>query len=543
MTAVLSAVLALALARPAAALETEKLPVKTTLAGGAGSVEVVSHQALVRFAESADASARASALASVGASIIVDFPSIGWTTVRLPDGMTVAAGLAVLSSLPGVLQVQPDHAYRTDALPSDPNVSTQYALSQINANAAWDLEHGQSNRVTVAVIDSGVLATHPEFNGKIAGPGQAFDPTTGAQTADATVACNHGTRVAGIAAAQANNGQGGAGVSWDARVVSLKVFRNGDCNPTGSCPVTCLTDDTGIIAAVNYAVAQQNTANFGRVVINMSIGGATACPGAVSTALNNAAAAGVPVVISAGNDGGAVNAPANCAGAGAAMTGIIPVGATDSGNNIAGFSSRGAELAAQGVVAPGVNVFTTDLSDSYTTGATGTSFSAPHVAGLAALMLSARTTACNSLACAQNIQTNIRGGADGIGVSSLGSDAGGYGVSGNSSGAGRVNAFNSVRLAVRGTLADFDGRHKVVAFPNPFRVSGTGTMSFAIPPSLQGSGAKIKIYTVAGELVKELSGLAWDGKNEGGHKVASGTYVFFVKTSAGESKGRFAVIR
>lgn len=538
----MKALLLLLLAAPAGAVKIERLPLAHPQAGGPTSIEVVAEQAMVRFSTTTPPpGGKAAALAAAGARVLQELPTVGWTVVELPAGMSVASGLAALRGLPGVAAVEPNHVYHANRLPNDPNVPQQYGLSAINAPAAWEFERGQTRQVTVAVIDAGVDGSHSELQPKLIGTSQFFDPNSGgAQSANnpPTPACNHATRVAGIAAARTDNGTGVAGISWGARLISLKVFADGDCNPLGDCPGGCTTTDPALVNAVNYATSQQGA--IGPIVINMSIGGAGACPGAVKTALDAAVAAGIPVVISAGNDGSAVNTPANCATT-TAGSGIIPAGATDESNSIAAFSSNGPELAANGVVAPGVKIFTTDINNGYTGGANGTSFSAPHVAGVAALLLSARTGACNSAACAQDVQAKLRAGADGIGVSAAG--ASGVGPLGNASGAGRINAFKSVRLMVRGTLAGFDGQEKVIAFPNPFKVSENGAVAFAIPPSLQGAGAKIKIYTVAGELVKELNGLAWDGRNTSGNKVASGTYIYQVKTSAGEKTGRFAVIR
>jgi flagellar hook assembly protein FlgD len=124
----------------------------------------------------------------------------------------------------------------------------------------------------------------------------------------------------------------------------------------------------------------------------------------------------------------------------------------------------------------------------------------------------------------------IRGGADSIGAGAL-------------SGAGRIDAFRSLRLAVNGTLADFSGDQKPIAFPNPFRTSQAGVVSFSIPISQQGANAYIKIYTMAGEYVQTVSGLTWDGRNAAGNLVATGTYIFVVSTANGSARGRVAVIR
>ena len=135
------------------------------------------------------------------------------------------------------------------------------------------------------------------------------------------------------------------------------------------------------------------------------------------------------------------------------------------------------------------------------------------------------------LNCAQYAQNVIRGGADQIGVS------------GTLQGAGRIDAFRSIRLAVKGTLADFTGDQKPIAFPNPFRVSQDPQVSFSIPTGLQGANAAIKIYTIAGEYVQTVAGLTWDGRNAAGNPVATGTYIFVVSTDNGSARGRVAVIR
>ncbi len=540
---------ALALAAPASA----KIKVETftsPLAGGR-PVEAVAGQALVKFDPSASAAAKTAALAAAGASVAAEMPSVGWTIVNLPGGMSVPAGLALLRGLPGVQAVDWHHVYHPSLLPNDLDVSQQWNLSNVNAFAAWDFETGFTNPVTVFMIDSGIDGTHPELAPKLTGTSQFFDPDNpigvgGTQSVNnpPTPACNHATRTSGIVAAQTNNGAGIAGLSWGAKLVSLKIFNDADCggNPAGDCVGACNTQDQSIINAITYAKNQQGQPGIGLAVINLSIGGQGPCSPAVQTALNTAAAAGIPIAISAGNDGGAVNNPANCATTGPALTGIIPVGAVDQGNNVASFSSNGPELAAEGVVAPGVFVVTTDVGGKVTGGATGTSFSAPHVAGLLALLRSAKNTN-NNIAGARQLQAWVRGGADNIGVSSLATGSA-IGPSGNSAGAGRMNAFRSMRLAVRGTLADFAGDQKAIAFPNPLRVSQNETATITIPTSLQGSAADIKIYTPTGQLVRDLSSsLVWDGRNDAGQLVASGTYIFTVKTAAGKTTGRLAVIR
>lgn len=485
------------------------------LLSGGRPAEVVARQALVRFAAGANKSMAATA---VNGTLGAELPG-GWHVVECLSG-SASSCVEALKAVPGVAAAELNNVYRPLLTPNDPLASQQYALTQINAHEGWEYGTGlpNTNNVTIAIIDAGTEA-HAEFGARIT-TRRFCDPAGAACAADgATVACNHGTRVAGVAAATGNNGDRIAGLSWGANIASIRVFTLASCTAScGNAVGQCATDSPGIANAIDDV--RLNIA--GEKVINMSIGGALPCNGTVQTAINNAVADGIPVIVSAGNDGGSVNSPANCAN-------TIPVGATDSGGSVASFSSRGPELDTQGVVAPGVGVLTTDVNQS-TASATGTSFSAPYVAGLAALILSRQP----SFSVTQ-IRDTLRKSANNIGLGFLPQSSKG--------GAGRINAFLAMQLAVKGYLADFQGEDKVVAFPNPFRPSRNNNVFFAIAPNLQGENSTLKIYTVAGQLIRELTSLAWDGKNTEGRQVVTGTYVFVLANSKGVHRGRLAVIR
>jgi subtilisin family serine protease len=412
----------------------------------------------------------------------------------------------------------------------------QYALAKVDAFRAWEYETGFSSRVTIAVVDSGVEGIHPDLSAKFANTTSvAYDPNSGAIAVPndpLTPACEHATEVAGVAAASSNNARNIAGISWGAQLVSYKVFLDADCNsaccsPNGDCSnsSTCQTNDPAIISAINQAKLVNNTANYGRMIVNLSLGGTptTTCAAddpALQTAVTNAVNAGVVIVAAAGNDAGPVNSPGYC-------TGVIPVGATDSNDAIAYFSSHGVELSS-GVVAPGVSVLTTHTGGG-TSSPSGTSFSSPMVAGAAALILSAKPTLTPD-----QVRTHLRAGADSLGLSD------------RIQGAGRLNVYKSVGLAATGSLPAANGVNvdaKPYAFPNPLRLSKEGGVQISIPPGLQGSALDIKIYTADGVLVRDLSTAVWDGRNTNGVLVASGSYVFVVKTSGGSARGRLAVIR
>ncbi|MBI4425451.1 MAG: S8 family serine peptidase, partial [Elusimicrobia bacterium] len=519
---------------PARAIEVELLPAGPGSGGPRSGarpsdgrpIEVMRGEALVEFDDDVPAAERAARLAQVGAQHIKTLPVAGWSRVRLPAGMPVSAGLTLMRAVSGVRQAEPNYVYRPSRTPNDPSVGTQYHLGNVNAYSAWEYGVGGSSLVTVAVMDTGIEATHPDLQSKLV-PGESVFCNPGADKNDddevATFpydnsdcaleltgpgtpvwACNHGTRVAGVAAAATDNGVGVAGMSWGAKLVSIRVFREEDCDTAccsdnGTCCGlncnTCGTDTSAIIDGLNYArTVLQNKAGVGKVVLNMSIGGPGDCPAGtvLRTAISNAIAAGVVLVAASGNSGGAVESPGNCPE-------VIPVGATNSSDDVVNFSCRGPELATYGLVAPGKDIVTTDVGGGYTASATGTSFASPLVAGLAALVLSVKPafTPAQVRDTLRNSTSNI-----GIAASQLPS---GVSPMGETAGAGLANAYSAMRLAITGST-EFDGTRKAIAYPNPFKVSQSGNVTITVPKSLEGTNVSIKIYTPMGQLVRTLRG-------------------------------------
>jgi len=240
-----------------------------------------------------------------------------------------------------------------DTIPNDPNFGSQYALSAIRAPQGWDLSTG-SAAVTIAILDSGVDLGHIDLANKIVG-GYDFVNNDSVPQDD----YGHGTHVAGIAAASGNNGAGMAGVSWGARIMPIKVL---DAGGNGN----FATVAAGIIWAADH----------GAQIINLSLGGPThsfVLQSAVEYAYNK----GLLLVAASGNNGaGAVYCPA-------CYPQVMAVGATDENNQIAYFSNFGPEV---DIAAPGQNIFS--LAPGGYTVKSGTSMSAPHVSGLAAVLYS-----------------------------------------------------------------------------------------------------------------------------------------------------------
>lgn len=366
-----------------------------------------------------------------------------WQVLRA-DGLDSEALAARLATHPDVAWAVPDRRRRALALPNDPRYPAvaagqrpggpdagQWYLrapdaifrSAANAEVAWDRSTGSG--IVIAVIDSGVRPDHPDLQGRLLpgidsideiatandgdGPdADASDPGDWVTAAEADsgklAGCTeassswHGTQVATIAGAATNDNIGMAGTAPGAMILPVRVL--GKCGGY----------DSDIIAGMLWAAGLEPVAGIinrhPARVLNMSLGGSGACTAAYVQAVQRINAAGAVVVAAAGNDAGlAVGTPANCPG-------VIGVGGLRHAGSKVGFSDLGPEIA---LSAPGGNcVFDSDVqpcsypilagsntgsqgpgsstwTDSFNYGV-GTSFSAPIVAGAAALVLSARAS-------------------------------------------------------------------------------------------------------------------------------------------------------
>jgi serine protease len=352
-----------------------------------------------------------------------------------PQAMTPAEQadwLARLAAEPEVEFAVVDERRRAHALPGDPVFTQQWYLQAGEVAAtrnelAWNTTTGAGDTV-VAVLDTGIRYEHPDLGRTSEGgrllPGRDFvaaDPGGGFRVANdgdgwdadpsdpgdwlsstdlatslfagcaprPTDSSWHGTRVAGMLAAITNNGAGMAGGTWAGNVLPVRVL--GKCGGYDSDIIAGMRWAGGL--PVSGAPANPNPAQF----LNMSLGGVGPCTPAYRAAVADLAAAGVLVIASAGNATGPVDLPGNCPGV------LAVAGLRQTGTKV-GYSSLGLEV---GVAAPAGNCvnlsgacifslitttnngLTTPTTSGYTDAFNfnvGTSFAAPIVAGVAALM-------------------------------------------------------------------------------------------------------------------------------------------------------------
>lgn len=348
-------------------------------------------------------------------------------------GESIAATLERLRADPEVEYAEIDQRrYPHATTPNDPLFSEQWYLQQgsattpgaVDAVTAWDTTTG-STGIVIADLDTGVRFEHPDLQWAGSGgrllPGYTFISDTyiandgDAQDADASdpgdwvtqadlskpecsagTAGNsswHGTRVSGLLGALSNNGTGVAGVTWSAWLLPVRVL--GKCGGLDSDIVA------GMLWAAGIPVSGVPNNPYPARIENMSLGGTGSCPQLYADVIGQLTAKGVLVVASAGNEGGPVDAPANCAG----VAGVA--GLRHAGTKV-GYSSLGPEVALSAPAgncvntAPGSTCLypitsatnqgtTTPAADGYTDQLShpnlGTSFSAPLVSGIAGLML------------------------------------------------------------------------------------------------------------------------------------------------------------
>jgi serine protease len=349
--------------------------------------------------------------------------------VRSRPGESSTQTLAALREDPQVEFAEPDYRRHALTTPDDPLFVNQWYMQDAqpaatNAVAAWNNSTGSAGLV-IADIDTGVRFDHPDLRNASANrllPGynmisnatvannsygrgpDASDPGDWISQSDlknslftgCTVSNSswHGTRTAGILGAITNNATGVAGMTWQGWIEPVRVL--GKCGGY----------DSDIIAGMAWAAGNpvdDVPANpYPARILNMSLGSVGACPASYQQMVDELVGEGVLVVVAAGNEGGPVDAPANCTGV-AAVAGLREVGSK------VGYSSLGPQVVVSapagncvntgagqpclfsiltttnsGTTVPQTNTYTSETNINV-----GTSFATPIVSAIAGLMLSA----------------------------------------------------------------------------------------------------------------------------------------------------------
>lgn len=358
---------------------------------------------------------------------------------RRLGGTELEATLARLRASPDVEWAVPNTRERRLQVPGDPLYAAGptstgqwwlFPAGGSNANdiedrrrgvpgvqSAWATSTGAGGPV-VAVLDTGITA-HPDLDARVL-PGRDFvstieyaadgdgwdadpsDPGDGVTAADRSANptlfddCEldpsswHGTSIAGIVAATANNGLGSAGVLWNGRVLPVRV--------AGKCGADLADIVDGMRWAAGLAVdGVPDNPNPARVV-NISFGGSAACNAAYQDAIDELRTLGVLVVAAAGNEGGALTRPASCRG----VLGVVALNRDGFKSSYSNFGAAAAIatvggdprwVGEWGIALGDDGLLTTGNAGTQAPGATtyvrefGTSFAAPVAAGVAALML------------------------------------------------------------------------------------------------------------------------------------------------------------
>jgi subtilisin family serine protease len=406
---------------------------------------VAPHELVVKFRTSVSKDKALDLIQATGASIKSQIEALGYYVLSLPPDLTVNEALGIFQKHDAVERVEPNYRIPIKMIPNDPDFPDQWALNNtgqnggtshadIDATAAWDLEEGNEG-VIIAVVDTGVDYTHPDLSpniwhnpGEIPGNGidddgnGYVDDTIGWDFVDATGGASgedyqtpdndpmdrdgHGTHVAGIIGAVANNGIGIAGVAGKCKIM---VVRAGYKTPSGD----------GILQSADAAQAIIYAADNGARVINLSWGDSRKS-GLIEDAITFATKRGALICAAAGNE----NTSSLVYPAASENNAIIAVGATDSQDRKASFSNFGDWV---DVFAPGVAIYSTYPGNSYRE-MNGTSMATPEVSGLAALLFSYLPELTPA-----EIKARIMRSAD------VQAD-----LAGDSNASGRINAYNAL---------------------------------------------------------------------------------------------------
>lgn len=331
------------------------LPIVEAADGGDESVAsktFVPHRLLLKFKVGTGAEDQQRILNAAQARVVGEIREIGAQIIELPGSASETAQMQVFNLDPHVEFAELDIVHLPALVtPNDYWYFGQWHLPKINAPSAWASTTGSSS-IIIAICDTGVDGSHPDLASKMVPGWNVYS-----NTSDTSDPMGHGTAAAGIVAAASNNSVGVASVAWDCRIMPIRIG-----NATGATSSSIIA--SGLVWAADHGARVANI-SFG--VVGSSI---------VSSAAQYFNSRGGVVTSSSGNNGTYFTIPDD--------PHVITVSATDPTDALASFSNFGTFV---DISAPGAGIYSTARGGGYAA-SSGTSFAAPIVAGVAALVLS-----------------------------------------------------------------------------------------------------------------------------------------------------------
>lgn len=505
---------------------------------------------IVMFKERVDEATIAQLNSRLGTRVLYTSPYLGFKRIEIPADKTITEMVDVYNKDPRVQYAEPNAIVHASYTPNDPYFSYQWHFLNTGMQSAWDIQQAQSS-VVVGILDTGIAYENysipawetgevlsstgmyhqaPDLATTVFVPGYDFihgDTHPNDQN-------SHGTHVAGTVAQSTNNMAGVAGMAFGASIMPVQVLAY-----TGSGFASDIAN--GIIFAKNN----------GADVINMSLGGAPGDSMGMTTvhqAMIQAWAAGIVICCATANHGASqISYPAG-------FEECIAVGAVRFDSTRSYYSNYGTGI---DIVAPGGDITVDQNGDGYADGVLqetytyaydrggggerawvddftlwfwqGTSMATPHVAALAALLMSAGVTDPDNIRSIIETTATDRG-APGYDLEY------GYGV------IDPLHALNSVGIAERGEASRQDGARTALFQNTPNPLSGSATVRFSL--SVPGY-VTLKVYDCTGRLARTLldgemtagtHSVRWNGKD-----LPTGVY-FLKLNSEGQSYIRQAIV-
>ncbi len=321
-------------------------------------------------------------------------------------GMTEEQFAAALMATGAVDFAEPDYLVApADTVPNDSGYSNQWQHQKIQSEQAWDIQTGDGS-IKIAIVDTGVQTAHPDLASRLILPGK----NTADNGTDVEPINQHGTFVAGCAAAIGNNSAGVTGTCWNAQIIPIKASNL----PGGEATISALAN------GVTWGV------DNGARIVNVSYSGFESST--IESAGQYARTNNALLFMAAGNENANLDSYPD-------SDTFILVGSTDSSDAKSSFSNFGHPI---DIVAPGSSVYSTTMGSAYSFGS-GTSYSSPIAAGLGALILMQDSSLTIS-----ELESILFQSCDDLG--NIGDD--------RIFGRGRINAFKALSATVNGLNAN-----------------------------------------------------------------------------------------